>query len=63
MSSSKVLAVCSILGVVISVVDCGLSAYLERTNKIKYDDETIDKLAKAKAKYDYEYAQRGTIKD
>lgn len=62
MSSSKVFAVCSIISVVICAVNCGLSAYIEKTKKIKYDDETIDKLAKAKAKYDYEYAN-GTIKD
>lgn len=59
---NKAQTVIGIIGIAVSVINVAVSAVVELNKKIKYDDETIDKMAKAKAKYDYEYAN-GTIKD
>ena len=54
--------VIGIISIGVSAIGIAVSALVETKKKIRYDDETIDKMAKAKAKYDYMYAH-GTIKD
>jgi cytochrome c biogenesis factor len=59
---NKMQMVIGIISIGVSAIGIAVSALVETKKKIRYDDETIDKMAKAKAKYDYMYAH-GTIKD